>query len=198
MSVRTPRQERSKETKAKIIEVAIRLFAEKGYYKTNSKEIAREAGIAIGSFYAYFKDKKALFIEVIKKYLEMTEAGIFEMQDNWIHEDKRAYLASILQKLFKAHAFYPEIYQEIIVMSYTDDDIRMTYETYCKEVIKNLRSMIYAIDTEIRIKDKETAIIIIMSMLENIIHRTRFLMGEIDDERYVVELTDIICRYLFE
>lgn len=198
MNVRIPRQERSKETKAKIIDAAVRLFAEKGYYKTNSKEIAREAGIAIGSFYAYFKDKKALFIEVVKKYLEVTEAGIFEMQGNSIPKDKKAFISLTLQKIFKAHDFYPEIYSEIIVMSYTDDDIRATYEAYCKQVLINIRFWIHALGGETRVKDKEAAGIIILSMLENIIHRTRFLVREIDDSRYVNELTDIIYRYLFD
>ena len=37
---------------------------EKGYYYTNTKEIVKRAGISIGNFYNYFKDKKRLY----KKY----------------------------------------------------------------------------------------------------------------------------------
>ena len=44
-TVRTPKQQRGKETKLKIIRAAIKLFAKKGFYKTNSKEIAKRAGI---------------------------------------------------------------------------------------------------------------------------------------------------------
>ena len=58
-NIRTPQQKRSEETRKRIIAAAERLFSEKGYYNTNSKEIAKAANVSIGSFYSYFKDKKA-------------------------------------------------------------------------------------------------------------------------------------------
>jgi AcrR family transcriptional regulator len=44
------------------------LFSQKGYHHTNSKEITAAAGVATGSFYAYFKDKREIFIESLKVY----------------------------------------------------------------------------------------------------------------------------------
>ncbi len=64
--VRIPRQKRGIETKGRIIQAARGLFSRKGFHGTNSKEIASAAGVSIGSFYSYFQDKKALFLEVWK------------------------------------------------------------------------------------------------------------------------------------
>lgn len=59
--VRIPKQKRSIEIKNKIKRTAQELFSEKGYYNTSSNDIVKAAGVSIGAFYSYFKDKKALF-----------------------------------------------------------------------------------------------------------------------------------------
>ena len=39
-----------------------RLFSKLGYYGASINEIIEESGIATGTFYLYFNDKRALFI----------------------------------------------------------------------------------------------------------------------------------------
>src|SRR5215469_10463834 len=61
-----------------IIEAAVRVFARRGYYNSRVSDIAREAGIAAGTIYLYFKtkddilvslfrDKMAHFVDVVRK-----------------------------------------------------------------------------------------------------------------------------------
>jgi AcrR family transcriptional regulator len=60
-STREPQQKRSIEKKTKIIKAGLDLFNEKGYYKTNTMEIANAAGVSTGTIYSYFKDKKDIY-----------------------------------------------------------------------------------------------------------------------------------------
>ncbi len=60
-----PKQQRSIEKKRRIIEAGFKLFCEKGFYKTNTAEIAKEAGVSTGIVYRYFPDKKAIFLECL-------------------------------------------------------------------------------------------------------------------------------------
>ena len=55
---RIPVQKRSIEKRKRILEAGFQLFCEKGYYKTNTIEIARHAKVSTGTVYSYFKDKK--------------------------------------------------------------------------------------------------------------------------------------------
>jgi len=48
----------------RIVRAAAKLFARYGYHKTNLQKIADRLGIAKGSIYGYFKNKKALFVAV--------------------------------------------------------------------------------------------------------------------------------------
>ncbi|MCD6489591.1 MAG: TetR/AcrR family transcriptional regulator [Thermodesulfobacterium sp.] len=55
-------------TKQRILEAALKLFSQKGYLGTTTKEIAREAGIAEVTLFRYFSSKELLFAEVINTY----------------------------------------------------------------------------------------------------------------------------------
>jgi len=52
--------------KQQLLECALKLFAEKGYHATTVADIVRKAGVARGTFYLYFKDKRDLFQELLK------------------------------------------------------------------------------------------------------------------------------------
>ncbi|HEX5064634.1 MAG TPA: helix-turn-helix domain-containing protein, partial [Myxococcota bacterium] len=52
---------------AELCEVALKLWAERGFDQTPVEAIAREAGIAKGTFYLYFESKDALLIEVLRR-----------------------------------------------------------------------------------------------------------------------------------
>ena len=51
---RIPVQKRSIEKRKRILEAGFQLFCEKGYYKTNTIEIARHAKVSTGTVYSYF------------------------------------------------------------------------------------------------------------------------------------------------
>lgn len=51
--------------KQEIIVAAIKLFSEKGYLRTNIRDITDALGISSGAFYIYFPNKQDLFIEVV-------------------------------------------------------------------------------------------------------------------------------------
>ena len=83
--VREPKQKRSIEKKNKIIETALILFCEKGFYNTNTAEIAKAAGVSTGIVYNYFTDKKEIFLEAINRYsyyMADTLLECFEGLDN--------------------------------------------------------------------------------------------------------------------
>ena len=54
--------------KQEILDVAMRVFAEKGYETTTMKDIAKEAGVVAGLCYHYFQNKHALYQEALTQY----------------------------------------------------------------------------------------------------------------------------------
>ena len=55
---------KEEETQAKILKAAQKLFARRGYGATTTKELAKAAGVAEGTLFRHFENKKAILIEV--------------------------------------------------------------------------------------------------------------------------------------
>ncbi len=53
------------ETRSAIINAGIKAFAEFGYHGMKIAAVARQAGVANGTFYLHFKDKEALYREIV-------------------------------------------------------------------------------------------------------------------------------------
>lgn len=58
-----------------MVEVALRLFALKGYEATSIRAIAQEAGISLGLLYNYFKSKDELLEEIFRRSVEDVHAS---------------------------------------------------------------------------------------------------------------------------
>ena len=57
-----------------ILDAAVKVVAQKGYYNAKTAEIAEEAGVAAGTIYNYFKNKDDLLISIFNEKLgEMIE-----------------------------------------------------------------------------------------------------------------------------
>jgi AcrR family transcriptional regulator len=62
-------QLRSEETRHKITQSALKLFADKGYDATGVAEICESSEVSKGAFYHHFPSKQAIFLELLKEWL---------------------------------------------------------------------------------------------------------------------------------
>ncbi|MEJ5301628.1 MAG: TetR/AcrR family transcriptional regulator [Thermodesulforhabdaceae bacterium] len=51
----------------RILDAAVRVFAKKGFYQSRVSDIAREAGVADGTIYLYFKNKDDILISIFEE-----------------------------------------------------------------------------------------------------------------------------------
>jgi|YelNatPaOPRAMG01_1025707.scaffolds.fasta_scaffold00123_3 TetR/AcrR family fatty acid metabolism transcriptional regulator len=61
---------KSEAKRRRIKEVALRVFAEKGFAKARISEIARQAGVADGTIYLYYKSKDDLLIRIFEEEMD--------------------------------------------------------------------------------------------------------------------------------
>jgi AcrR family transcriptional regulator len=59
---RLPRQARSREKRAELLKSAETLFVERGYAATTADDIAIAAGVSVGTFYNYFRNKRQILL----------------------------------------------------------------------------------------------------------------------------------------
>ncbi len=59
------------ERRATLVSAAREVFAQKGYHATTVDDITRAAGVAKGTFYLYFQEKREVYYEVVRSFLQM-------------------------------------------------------------------------------------------------------------------------------
>ena len=67
---------RDSERPRQIIDAAIRVFARTGYYNSRVSDIAREAGIAAGTIYLYFKTKDEILVTLFREKMAAWVAAV--------------------------------------------------------------------------------------------------------------------------
>ncbi|MER8045009.1 TetR family transcriptional regulator [Streptomyces sp. NPDC094032] len=67
---------KSEQTRALILETALRLFKERGYDKTTMRAIAQEAGVSVGNAYYYFSSKEHLVQGFYDQIAEEHQAAV--------------------------------------------------------------------------------------------------------------------------
>lgn len=201
---RMPVQKRSIETREKILNAAWTLFAEKGYFKTSTHDLAEQAGIATGSFYAYFNNKKEVGIELIRRFhKEAFEKALnnFRIQiGNNVAENLdqgRKLVRLIIHSLKESHAINPMLHKEATALILLDEDVRKINSEEDKKTIAFLITLLQQYKQIIRVDDIEAAAILLFRTSDEIIHRIMINKEEIDTERLLGELEDMICSYIF-
>ena len=79
-------QQRSEETRTKILDSATKLFSTRGFNAASVDEICEEAGISKGAFYHHFESKQALFLAILDGWLQAIDSTIEASKDKTVPE----------------------------------------------------------------------------------------------------------------
>ena len=194
--IRIPQQKRSIETKSRLLVAAKDQFAKHGFHGTNAKEIANAAGVSVGSFYAYFKDKKNLFMEIFREHIEEKVVRIL-VEHRINPENRKESVYRLIKAMLEANDPYPEFHREVLAMRYSDPEVEAVYHELDQEIVGHVQRFIEQFKDDLRIPDTRTAARLIAAAADEIIC-SMLIFGEDDDADALVDgLADMIQRYLF-
>lgn len=89
-----------------LVETAERLFATQGLKKTSLDELVQPAGIAKGSFYAFFDSKESLYLEVMLRRAPQVGAGLTEALAGPVDEENLVGLMRAITDVLVDDPFY--------------------------------------------------------------------------------------------
>lgn len=200
IKTRMPQQKRGIETRNRILAAARTLFSRDGYNGTNAKEITAEAGVSVGSFYAYFKDKKELFMELTHGHMKQEILAMMDQMQDLPQEKigKKETIRHMIQLIADIHNQDPELHREIEAMKYSDPDILAFDEELNDHFNKRFISFLEHFEDRLRVTDLEAAAKIISCSVQETIHSVRLFDSPISEKRSIDALADMIHRYLFK
>lgn len=192
-----PKQQRSIEKREHIKKTALDLFSTKGYHKTTTNEIAKQAGIPVGSFYTYFQDKTALYEELVKDMYETILSQVIHTEFSR-DADLPTQIRTYVEIVMKGHAYMPAFQREVASLSLQYDAFRALENKYRTHSFQQMSSLLAQFQPDLRITDLQTSGFLLQTAIEAIIHEVQFFSTGHDKERVVQELTDLLCRYLLK
>lgn len=118
--------ELAKDRRTRILEAAAAVLGEKGYERATMKEIAIRAGIAPGTIYLYFKNKRELLLAI-------ADALITQQVDQTLAEamsqDAEEYIAAILRNRIHFARENQAFLQALVAEIWTDKELRERFFT---------------------------------------------------------------------
>ena len=168
--IREPIQKRSIEKKEKIIKAGFELICEKGYYNTNTAEIAKVAGVSTGIIYQYFKDKHDILVEGIKRYASDIFYPMLNVTSN-IKIDKNN-LDSVLRNMINAfvenHKLSQIAHEEIMAMTHSDKEIAEFFQENEMAMTKNISKIL--LDNGFGSKNLDEKVHIAIHLIDDLCH----------------------------
>jgi AcrR family transcriptional regulator len=112
------------DTETKILKAALHLFAQRGYSGTTTRDLAQSAGVAEGTLFRHFDNKKAIlvavatqgWVEILTDLLtELSEMGSYKaigqvMQRRMLNLRKNS---DLMRVCFMEAQFHPELREQI-------------------------------------------------------------------------------------
>ena len=195
--VRRPQQKRSLEKLELIKHTALQLFSEKGYFSTTTNEIAKQAGISIGTLYSYYRDKKDIYEELVREHYENAaqRADAAQLPEEL---SPRQTIYGMLAATMQSHFVNTAFQKEMAALSAQSEEMRAIEQKYRGNMSIALASMLEGYRDFYRITDFNTAAMLIQTSLEAVIHETVFYPNDYDKEAVLKELTDMFCAYLLK
>jgi AcrR family transcriptional regulator len=121
-------------TKDRILQAALEVFAEKGFYVATVDEVAERAVLGKGTVYRYFANKEALFNELVRIRLEELERCAQEVLDG--QDDVLTMIIKYLRVYFEFFDRNQHLYR-VIVQEHLDFGKQMQ-DLYIKKVMRRI------------------------------------------------------------
>ena len=152
-----------------ILEAAIRTFARSGYHNSTVSQIAKEAGVADGTIYLYFKNKD----DILENFFSYKTALVFDRFKEEVSLADNA--LDKLEKLINRHLFEFERNPEMAVVYQTETRIRRKVSD---AKIKEMSDMYLGLVSQIMTQGQEEGVIrknLSISLVK------QFVVGAIDE-----------------
>lgn len=159
-----PPTARGRATRQAILDAAEEVFGELSYDRASVAEITRRAGVAQGTFYVYFPDKKAAFTELVRVLNHDMRAAIARVLDGMTDRMEMERLG--FRAFFDYVARHRALYKVVREAEFVDYDIyRWHYDTLGEGYVRGIKQAIA--DGQLRADlDPTTAANILMGIAE--------------------------------
>jgi len=200
-AVRTPQQARSRRTRERILAAAVACFEAHGYDETTTAMIAQRAHLAVGSFYGYFTDKRAILLELLDGTIDAIAGYVVAALEPaaWRDAEPRAGVRRLIDTLVHTRTFNPGMQRILWERYFKDAEFRRAVQAIEDRVRSAMIALFDALhaDGRLRVSDRATAAFVVYSAVEWIASRLMLSEAGTPIDPAVDAVADMVSRFLF-
>ena len=200
-TVRQPKQKRSIQMKEKILSAAMQLICDKGFFETTTNEIAKAAGISIGSLYSYFSDKDTILAELLERhhqhFMSVFEVLSTEMNVQLYSENLHEWLRRLVMKLIDLHLSVKDFNRALSELYYAKPEVAAILDSHEEEIRRAVLELLRENVSRVQADDLEAASVVIVDFINALVDRAVFKSTSIENERIIDVGTDMLYMACF-
>ncbi len=200
--VREPKQNRSILMKEKILDAAMRLICEKGFFETTTNEIAKEARISIGSLYSYFADKDSILMELLERHHKHFSVVFesLETEENraLFERDRREWLKWLVCILVELHTSTREFGRELNALYYVKPEVAAIMDARNKKIRESVLDNMKEKQAGMKLDDLQAASVVVTDMVSALVDRIVFKQISSNKENILQTGVEMIYRGCME
>ncbi len=180
----------------------MRCFESLGYEETTTAAIAREAGVGVGTLYGYFRDKRAVLLEVLGETTGKIAEPVLEglEPERWREGDLRARVRELIAAVFHSRSVSPGI-QRIVWERYFKDeafrDAVLAIDASIRTALERLLEELAA-EGRLRVQDFASAAYVVHNAVEWTATRLVLREDDTDVDDAVAATSDMVSRFLLD
>lgn len=196
--LKEPVQERSRETRKKILKAARALFTELGFEETTTHLIAERAGLSVGGIYAHFKNKEDIFLYI----LELRSKDVYETtvecmkairRDRMNMEDALEYMFSTW---YNAHLKNGKLNLEMHRFCMMNEIAGKIHDYWEKAEADELLAIMRDYSDSLKVDDLETAVTVMTRATHEVFQYIYKVKEQSDKEAVLSSLITMVKKYL--
>ena len=115
------------------------VFRDSGFKNARVQDIAAGAGLSIGAYYRYYKDKHDILTTLLRELLE--EAFVVS-RSPWDPSDPLRSIHVTTQRYLEFYALHADLFRVLVEVSQTDVEVEAMWATVRQEVIDRISVML--------------------------------------------------------
>jgi AcrR family transcriptional regulator len=200
---RVPQQARSRLTRQKLIDAAVDCFECHGFEETTTAMIAAAAGVAVGTVYNHFTDKREIILELFDRTdREVAEQVIAQLDPaSWRGTiDPRDRTRSLIDAIFHTQQLQPGIQRILWAQFFKDPEFQEPFEALRSRIRVAIDAFIVAADEAGLVRpdlDREMASFVVLNAVQWNASQA-FLNDDAGFRDAAAQATaELVARYLF-
>lgn len=197
-------QARGRATRERLLRAAEVLFTRCGYAETSVNDVAERAGVGVGTVYHHFPDKRAMLLELIDDWGDRLVAARRTDLDfeRFLGDDARTAIRTWLRRSYDRLRKKPTLYLVVLAMADRDVEVRRRFQRIEQLGVERLCQVVEFGQRRGQMRadvDAASAAFLIhhaidMAAMQLLVREVR----ELEHDRVLEELVDMICRYILE